>query len=211
MICIRFPSIVLWMESKLSKPIIQEQTKIPQTQRRTGARTARRDERKSRDGALEASRERTARGAWCGKHKRKASPDMLTGRSVQACLSREVPTDHEARGQRSGGCGKEQECRSLLRSRDDSALAGVHPRVPGRTPSASGREQESHNTQSKEEETKWCWSDRNTQHVKERVRANSSPRSSSRSAMRASCRVRRTDENDEKSPAALTSTRVEKK
>ena len=87
-----------------SKPIIQEQTKIPQTQRRTGARTARRDERKSRDGALEASRERTARGAWCGKHKRKASPDMLTGRSVQACLSREVPTDHEARGQRSGGC-----------------------------------------------------------------------------------------------------------
>ena len=31
-------------------------------------------------------------------HKRKAPPDMLTCRSVQACLSREVPTDHEAPG-----------------------------------------------------------------------------------------------------------------
>ena len=52
-----------------SNPIIQEKTKIPQTQRRTGARTARRDERKSRDGAHEASRERTANSAWCGKHR----------------------------------------------------------------------------------------------------------------------------------------------
>ena len=45
-----------------SKPIIEE-TKIPQTQRRAGARTARRDERKSRDGAHEANRERIARSA----------------------------------------------------------------------------------------------------------------------------------------------------
>ena len=46
--------------------------------RRTGAQTARRDETQSRDGAHEASRERTARSAWCGKHRRKAPPDTLT-------------------------------------------------------------------------------------------------------------------------------------
>ena len=31
-----------------------------------------------------------ARSAWCGKHRRKAPPDMLTGRPVQACLCRDV-------------------------------------------------------------------------------------------------------------------------
>ena len=98
------------------KPIIQEQTNIPQTYRRTGATTARRDERKSRDGAHEACRERTARSAWCDKHKRKAPPDMLTGRSVQACLSREVPTDPEARGHRSSGCGKSEAAAAELSS-----------------------------------------------------------------------------------------------
>ena len=61
-------------------------------------------ESESLDGAHEDSRERTARSSWCGKHRRKDPPDVPTGRSVQACLSRDVPTDHEAQGQSSSGC-----------------------------------------------------------------------------------------------------------
>ena len=41
---------------------------------------------------------------------------MLTGRSAQACLSREVPTDHEAPA---AAEKRERSCRALLRSRDD--------------------------------------------------------------------------------------------
>ena len=143
----RFPSIVQFAVSsaqwrlKLCRGGSRTPRSRPESlrhrDRRTRARTARRDERKSPDGAHEASREWTARSAWCGRHMRQAPPDMLTGRSVQACLSREVPTDHEAHGQRCSGCGN----RALLRSRDDSASAGVHPRGQGRTPSASGRGQ----------------------------------------------------------------------
>ena len=70
--------------------------------------------RESRDGAHEARRERTARSAWCGKHRRKAPPDMLTSRSLQACLSREVLTDHEVRGQRNDGCGKSESAAAEL-------------------------------------------------------------------------------------------------
>ena len=66
--------------------------------------TGRERESESRDGAHEDTREWTARSAWCGKHRRKAPPDMLTSRSVQACLSGDVPTDHEAHGQSSSGC-----------------------------------------------------------------------------------------------------------
>ena len=53
----------------------------PRSLRARHARTARRNDRESesRDGAHEDSRERTARSAWCGKHGRKAPPDMLTG------------------------------------------------------------------------------------------------------------------------------------
>ena len=42
----------------------------PSDQKRTGAKTARRDESETenRDGAHEDSRERTAGGAWCSKH-----------------------------------------------------------------------------------------------------------------------------------------------
>ena len=40
---------------------------------------------------------------------------MLTCQSKRACLCREVPTDHEAHGQRGGGRStEEQECRALL-------------------------------------------------------------------------------------------------
>ena len=83
----------------------------------------------SRDGAHEAGRERTARSAWCGKHRRKAPPDVLTGRSAQACLSREVPTDHEARGQGSKRLRKERErsCRVLL------SVGGMYTQRPRRT------------------------------------------------------------------------------
>ena len=77
-------------------------------------------ESESRDGAHEDSREQIARSAWCGKHRRKAPPDMLTGRSVQACLSRDVPTDQEAHSQSSSGCREREResrsARSLLHS-----------------------------------------------------------------------------------------------
>ena len=78
--------------------------------------------RESRDGAHGDSHERTARSAWCGKHRRKAPPDLLTGRSVQACLSREVPTDHEARGQRCSGCGKSRSAAADLCSGVETQL-----------------------------------------------------------------------------------------
>ena len=58
---------------------------------------------------------------------------MLTGQSVQACPRREVPTDHEAQGQRST---------ALLKSRSDSASAGD---VPGAR--SSTREARSPHTQ----------------------------------------------------------------
>ena len=48
-----------------------------------------------------ADREASTR---CADHKCKAPPDMQTSQSVQACLRREVPTDNEAHGQRSGDC-----------------------------------------------------------------------------------------------------------
>ena len=41
------------VEMRQTEPIIQEQTKIPQSQRRTGARAARRDERELRWGLTE--------------------------------------------------------------------------------------------------------------------------------------------------------------
>ena len=63
------------VEMSRPKPIIQEQTEIPQTQKRTGARTARRDQSEKERQRDEHSRERTAESAWCGKHKRKAPPD----------------------------------------------------------------------------------------------------------------------------------------
>ena len=137
------------------QPIIQEQANIPQTHRRTGAKTARRDERKSRDRAHAAGRERTARSAWCDKHKRKAPPDMLTGRSVQECLS---PTDHEARGHHSSGCGKSESAAAEL-------CSGAHQRPKQKTttiastlrPSVSGPEQDS-DVNAKEEEKAWCLS-----------------------------------------------------
>ena len=111
------------------RPIIQERTKIPQTHKRTGAKTARRDELKSRDGAHEANRERTARSAWCGKHRRKAPPDMLTGRSVQACLSREVPIDLRHVAQSNSGCGKSQSAAAELCSGVETTQLwrDVHP------------------------------------------------------------------------------------
>ena len=37
---------------------------------------------------------------------REGPPDVLTGRSIHARLCREVPTDHEAHGQSSSGCGE---------------------------------------------------------------------------------------------------------
>ena len=83
----------------------------PETNRCQDCETGR---ERARDGAHEASRERTAKSAWCGKQRRKAPPDMLTGRSVQACLSREVPTDHEACGHRSSGCGKSESAAAEL-------------------------------------------------------------------------------------------------
>ena len=52
------------------------------------------------DGAHEETADREA--STCADHKCKAPPDMLTSQPVQACL-REVPTDHEAHGQRSDG------------------------------------------------------------------------------------------------------------
>ena len=66
---------------------------------------------------------------------------------------------------------KQQERRSLLRSRDDSALAGVHSRGQGRTPSASGREQESHVNaeQGGGNKVVLVRPGSHTQHVKERV------------------------------------------
>ena len=90
-------------QTQADHPGADQHPSDPQTNRCQNCETGR---EKSRDGGHEASRERTAKSAWSGMHKRQAPPDMLTGRSVQACLSREVPTDHDARGQRSGGCGK---------------------------------------------------------------------------------------------------------
>ena len=74
-------------------------------------------ERENRDGAHEDSRERTARSACC--------TDMLSGRPKHA--SRDVPTDHEARGQCSSGC---RGARAQLQSYARGALAGSRPKKP---------------------------------------------------------------------------------
>ena len=105
--------------------------KDPSDKKRTGARTARRDERKREKAAMGLTKTAASgpRGAHdASNHKRKAPPDMLTGRSVQACLSRDVPTDHEAHGQRSGGCRWAGASISA-----QGALAGSGPRGQSRT------------------------------------------------------------------------------
>ena len=85
----------------------------------------------------------------------------------------------------------ERSCRALLRSRDDPALAGVHPSGQSRTATWARRRSKQRGA---------VLSPRShAQHVEERAWANSSPQSSSWSTMRTSCRARRTDENNEKS------------
>ena len=127
-----------------------------------------------------------------------------------------MPTDHEARGQRSSGCGKsEGAAAELCQESKRPSFGGMHTQRPKQNtttiastlgPSASGQEQDS-DVNAKEEETAWCWS------VQEATRStwrNSWLRRSSWSAMRTSYRAQRTDENNEKSPAAPSSTRVNK-
>ena len=58
-----------------------------------------------------------------------STPGVLTGQSKRACLRREVSTDHETHGQRSGGCGRR--AGALISARE--ALAGVHPGGRSRT------------------------------------------------------------------------------
>ena len=129
--CTRIPSIVLWMESKLWPGMQSGDGADPSR----SSRSRRTSDPQTNRGQNEASRERTVKSAWRGKHRRKTPRDLQTGRSMRTCLSREVPTDHETRGQRSGGCGG-VETTQLWRK--------CTPEAKGRTPSASGREQESH-------------------------------------------------------------------
>ena len=83
----------------------------PSDQKRTGARTARRDESETEnrggaheggcerphDGAHDGNRERTVRceSTWCAHHRCKTPSDMLTSQPNRACLCREV---HGQRG-----------------------------------------------------------------------------------------------------------------
>ena len=103
---------------------------------------------------------------------------MPSGQSVQACPCRVVPTDHEARGQRSGGCKERAGApiSALLKSGDDSASAEARPRGRSSTREArephtqalsdgertSARRQRARNLHAlrAEEGTAWCWSSR---------------------------------------------------
>ena len=123
-------------QTRADHPEADQDPSEPETNMCQNCETGRKRERESRDGAHGGSRERTARSAWCVDHKRKAPPDMLTGRSVQACLSREVPTDHEARRPR----------------RPKQKTATI---VSALRPSASGPRQDS-DVNAKEEEAAWC-------------------------------------------------------
>ena len=106
------------------KPIIQEQTEIPQTRneqvqglrdgtkakQRTamgltrtavsgprGALSAACTAQRTHDGAHDGKRERTVRceSTWCADHRCNTPSDMLTDQPKRACLSREV---HGQRG-----------------------------------------------------------------------------------------------------------------
>ena len=71
-------------------------SRSPRLSAKAGARTVRRKD-------LTMGEART----WCAKH---TPPDMQTGQSTRACLCREVPTDHEAHGQRGGGHSRAELC-----------------------------------------------------------------------------------------------------
>ena len=56
---------------------------------------------------------------------------MLTGRSMQACLCREVPTDHEAHGQRSNGCRRARaQLQSSAQESRRLSFGGMYTRRP---------------------------------------------------------------------------------
>ena len=101
----------------------------PSDQKRTGARTTKRDEserertamgltrtpvsgprgvlgaastaQRPHDGAHDGKLDWTVRreSTWYANHRCRIPPDMLIGQSKRACLCRKVPTDHEAHGQ----------------------------------------------------------------------------------------------------------------
>ena len=94
----------------------------PSDKKRTGARTARRDERKREKAAMGLSK--TAVSSPRG-----ALGASLTGRSVQECLSRDVPTDHRHTADAAVAAG-EQECRSLLKENPEAkAEQEKHARI----------------------------------------------------------------------------------
>ena len=78
-----------------NEKIIQKRAKIPSKREGRCQDCA---AQKPHDGTHQGNRERTVRR----EHLMRRSPDMLTGGSMQACLCREAPPDHEAHGQRSG-------------------------------------------------------------------------------------------------------------
>ena len=122
------------------------------------------------------SGDRTRR-RWCllrGQHKhgrsrrlqqQQAPPDMRTGQSAKACLRREVPTDHEARGQ-----AQRRQLRrvatELRRGRDLEAEAkhAKHGRIRtqisylSRMTSDRGGEKTMTSTHSGWRGSRWCWS-----------------------------------------------------
>ena len=73
---------------------------------------------------MRGSREKVP-GVLDARESKKAPPDMWTGRSMRACLSREVPIDHEARSQvkvkeKSSAARVKALRKSLKRSRQNS-------------------------------------------------------------------------------------------
>ena len=88
------------------------------------------------DGAHDGNRERNVRRALgLVSTSAKAPPNMLTGQSLQVCLRREVPTDHEAHGQRSSGrCRGARSAELCSRS-----FGGSAPRRPKHEHAKRGR------------------------------------------------------------------------